>query len=72
MAGHAANDKQFILVEHSGMPVAAFGDRPRYLWLSPMGRIEIKYYKIRQVGSVLVLAAEYKKLVPLIESGRMT
>ena len=58
VAGYSSNYKQFIFVENGSMSCSSFRDRPGDCWLGPMGRLEVKYYEIGEVGSMFVFAAE--------------
>jgi hypothetical protein len=54
------------------MPCSTFWDRTRNSRLSPVCCLEIEDYEVGKVGSVFVLAAEYQKLVSLIQGSSMT
>lgn len=53
------------------MTCAAFRDGASHLGLCPVSGLEVENDEIGEVGPVLVLAAEYKKFVALIQGRRM-
>lgn len=53
------------------MTCAAFRDGTSHLGLCPVSGLEVENYKIGKVGSMLVLAAEDKKFVALIQGRGM-
>lgn len=71
MTCNSADNKQLVLVQHSGMASAALGNWAGDLRLCPVGVLEIENNQIRQVGSVLILSPEYKEFVSLVEGRRV-
>jgi len=67
MPGNAANDEQFVFMEYSGMPGAAFRDGPRDLRLRPVCCFQVEHDQVGEVGSMLVLAAEHEEFVAFVE-----
>ena len=53
-------------MQDSGVTSTALGNGPMDLGLGPMGSLQVEYYEVGQVGSVLVLAPKYQELVTLV------
>lgn len=67
MTCDSADDKKFVFVEQGGVTGAAFRNGASHLGLCPVSGLEVENDEIGKVGPMLVLAAEHKKLVALIQ-----
>jgi len=65
--GYTTDDKELVLVKDSSMACAALGNVTRNLRLCPVRGLEVENYKVREVSTVLILAAEYKEFVALVQ-----
>lgn len=68
MSSDPTDHEKFVFMKHSSVPGSSLWDRTVYGRLCPMRGLEVKYDKVGEVASVLILTAENKQFVTLVKS----